>query len=216
MSGKKIADISGKRFGRLVAIEHVYTKSHNAYWSFMCDCGNIKIIPAHSVKSGNSTSCGCYQTEVTIKRLTRHNKFGTREYNIWAAIKRRCYNLNDKEYKNYGERGITICDKWLTFEGFWEDMQEGYSVELTIDRINVNGNYEKSNCRWATNEEQSNNMRSNLYHTHNGITLTISQWGKLLDIPHDRIRSRLKYGWTFEEAITKPVRQMRNNVKHYK
>lgn len=203
--GKKVCDITGQRFGRLVAVKYMYTKQHNAFWEFLCDCGNTKIIAAHCVKNGNTTSCGCYRSEVTSERLSTHKKFGTREYHTWAGIKHRCTNVNGIDYKDYGGRGITYCDKWSTFEGFWEDMQEGYSDGLSIDRINVNGNYEKSNCRWATAKEQANNMRTNLPHTYKGVTLTISQWGEKLGIPHNRIRQRLKRGWTFEDAITKPI-----------
>lgn len=200
--GKKVYDISGQRFGRLVAVKYAFTKSHNSYWECLCDCGNLKIVAAHSLKRGNTTSCGCYRREVTKEMKSTHGKYGTREYTIWAEMKARCTNFYDKDY---GGRGIKYDPKWETFEGFWEDMEEGYSDTLSIDRINVNGNYEKLNCRWATSEQQANNARSNLNFTYKGITLTISQWGKLLGIPHDRIRQRLRRGWTFEDAITKPI-----------
>lgn len=107
------------------------------------------------LRSGNTTSCGCVQKEL----CTRHGMYKTKQYKVWAAIIQRCKNENHKEWQNYGGRGISICDKWLTFEGFWEDMKENYSEGLELDRINVNGNYDKQNCRWTTESENAYNQR---------------------------------------------------------
>jgi len=127
---------------------------------------------------------------------------GTRPYHIWGGLRQRCINKNDKDYYRYGGRGITFDPKWLTFEGFWEDMQEGYADNLSLDRKDNNKGYFKDNCRWATSSEQQNNMRSNRYLTFNGEIKTLTQWSRKLNIPISTIFSRLHYGWTVEKTLS--------------
>ena len=118
----------------------------------------------------------------------------TRPYQVWKDIKKRCFYERDKEYKNYGGRGIMLCDKWLSFEGFWVDMKEEYSDELTIDRIDVNGNYEKSNCRWATHKEQARNRNSNHVVEYNGEKRCIAEWAEIFNMPYSKLYARLSTG----------------------
>ena len=132
-----------------------------------------------------------------------HGKYKSRIYHTYKHMKQRCYNKNCKDYIDYGKRGITICDEWLNdFMAFYNWAYEhGYQDNLTIDRINVNGNYEPSNCRWADMKIQANNMRKNVYLTYNGKTQTMSQWADELCIPVGRVKTRHKRGWSDKECL---------------
>lgn len=137
-----------------------------------------------------------------------HGMTRTRLYRIWQAMKTRCYNQNFTHYKHYGGRGISICDEWLNdFQAFYDwSMSHGYSDDLTIDRIDNDGNYEPSNCRWATKEQQVNNCRHCHYITFNGETHSLSEWSKILNISRAVLNNRInKYGYSVERAFTEPV-----------
>ena len=161
-SKSRIKDLTGQKFGRLTVIKHIKHK----FWLCKCECGNeIKVI-SDNFKAGRTKSCGCYRKENSEMLLYKHGKKHSRLYNVWCGIKRRCFNINCQEYKYYGLRGITICEEWKNdFEQFYNwAMLNGYNEyakfgECTIDRIDVNGNYEPRNCRWITLKEQSKNKR---------------------------------------------------------
>lgn len=151
----------------------------------------------------------CKGYKVTNLGSTTHNETKTRLFKIWGAMKERCYREKHSHYKNYGGRGIKVCEKWKNdFVEFKEwAINNGYRENLTLDRINVNGNYEPSNCRWATQKEQHNNTRKNHYIQYKGKTYTISQLSELVGRKYTTLKERIKAGWSIEDAVSKPVRQ---------
>jgi len=214
----KLIDLTGQRFGRLVVIKRVENDKHKKpKWKCMCDCGNIKIVLGAILKRGESKSCGCLLKEKMIEYNTTHGMYYTKIHRAWAGMKQRCGNKNIESYKYYGERGISVCDRWLnSFEFFLEDMGESYEQhveefgekETTIDRIDVNGNYCKENCRWATYKEQANNMRTNCLITYNGKTQNIKQWSEEIGIKYTTLFNRLNtYNWDIEKALIIPTLQ---------
>ena len=196
-------DLTGQKFGRLTVLEY----KGNSKWLCKCDCGNIRIVRAYDMKIAKTISCGCYNKEHSKNLHTIHNCAKTKIYNTWCNMKSRCYNKNNERYKIYGARGITVCQEWLDdFINFYNwAMANGYSDELSIDRIDVNGNYEPSNCRWANIELQSNNKRSNRFYTFNNETLTLKQWSIKLHINYFTLQKRLSvHKWDVERAFTTP------------
>ena len=207
------ANLIGKKFGRLTVVEEVgRNKWGGVIWRCQCDCGNITETLSKYLLNGDTTSCGCRRMEIlkeTTELETTHHMTNTRLYRIWSSMKRRCYNLNDKNYKNYGERGITICEEWNEFINFYNwAIKNNYDDNLTIDRIDVNKNYEPNNCRWVDRKIQGNNTRRNHYITYNGETKTMSEWADLYGINYNTLRGRINnYNWSIEKAFNTPVRK---------
>ena len=202
-------DLTGMRFGKLTVLSFSHAdKSGKAMWLCQCDCGNKKIIASGNLRSGNSKSCGCLHKEMLTQRMLTHGETGGRLYWIWHGMKARCLNPKEPAYKHYGKRGIMVCNEWKnSFEAFrdWA-IANGYANNLTIDRIDNNGNYEPSNCRWATAKEQANNKRSSYYITYCGKTQTIKQWADELGINYYTLHSRIvRRGWSVEKAFAKGV-----------
>lgn len=197
----------GRRFGRFVVIDkgpkHYKPSGQSCNtWLCKCECGNTKIVNGYCLRKGITKSCGCILKE-GIRRT--HGKSHTRLHNAWCHMRARCKDKNSKDYKDYGGRGITVCEEWdKSFESFYKwSMENGYTDELSIDRIDVNGNYEPSNCRWATNKEQARNTRKNRLLTFNGETKTMAEWSEITGLRPGTIQYRLdKIGWPVEKALT--------------
>lgn len=156
-------DLTGKKFNRWTVESFACSVKGHKYYNCVCDCGTRKVVCGNNVKRGLSKSCGCLNSEMAANHcveMSRHGLHKTRIYRIWEGMKRRCQTPSVHNFRDYGGRGITVCDEWQEFVPFYEwAINNGYSEELTLDRIDVNGNYEPGNCRWATWSEQSRNKR---------------------------------------------------------
>lgn len=194
-------EMIGKKFGRLTVLEECKERDKYKYkvYKCQCDCGNIIYVNSNKLKSGNTKSCGCLKAD----QLAKHKKCKTRLYSIYNNMKNRCYNKKHRDYKYYGGRGIAICDEWLNdFQAFYDwAIDNDYKENLTIDRLDVNGDYEPSNCRWATPKQQANNQRSNTYLTYNGKTQTLAQWANELGMKYACLYSRYRRKWKAKDIL---------------
>jgi hypothetical protein len=205
---------AGEKYGRLTLVKETVCTPKKHKWLCRCDCGNYTEVSIYLLKSGECKSCGCLRNEVATERcysMARHNMSRTRIYRVWSGMIGRCKNSNNKDYKNYGGRGISICDEWLDFMNFeaWA-MKNGYADELTIDRIDVNGNYEPSNCRWIPISEQQKNRRSSVLVEHNGETHCLKEWAKITGIPYSALLGRKHKRWSVSKMFETPVRGCRH------
>lgn len=200
----------GKRFSRLICIERTGTDIHGApLFKCKCDCGTIKIIRGRNLRTGQIKSCGCLSKELSSKRMSKrlykHGKAKSRPslYTVWVSMKQRCFNQKTKNFYNYGGRGISVSKEWEDYKIFEEwSFLNGYKEGLQIDRINNDGNYEPSNCRWVTCKVNSRNKRTN--RKIKGKTIT--EWSEQSNIKLTTLKARLDSGSSIEEAIRKPVR----------
>lgn len=199
--------LKSKRFGRLTILEDVGRDKNGRNVLALCNCGIIKTYRLGHIKSGKILSCGCYGREAASKSSTTHGLSKHSLYKVYKGMKNRCYNANIDSYKNYGARGIIICDEWLSsFELFFNwSMSNGYKKGLQIDRENNNGNYEPSNCRWVKQKINARNTRTNVFIKYNGKTKTIAEWCEIVGISQKRFYSRRKRGWTIEQTLSTPL-----------
>lgn len=203
--------INGK-FGRLTVLELHSIKKGATQWLCKCQCGKKTVVGVGDLRNGHTKSCGCLHLEIINngKANFKHGMEGTIFFSKWAGIKRRCLNKNDKRYNNYGGRGIKVCDRWLSFINFRDDMYQSYlehynkfGKNTSIDRINNNGNYEPNNCKWSTQREQCNNKNNNVLITYKGETLTIKQWANKLNISNTTLWNRLNtLHWSVKKSLT--------------
>ena len=169
--------------------ENGRARSGDVVWLCKCDCGNEINVPASSLKTGNTKSCGCYRVDIACKRFTKHGMKHTPIYTVWCLMIQRCTDPNATNYKNYGGRGITVCEEWKDFSKFYEDMGD-IPPGMTLDRKDNDGNYCKENCRWASYLTQENNKRNNIVITFHGQTKTLSQWARSSGINYHTLYSR--------------------------
>lgn len=210
----KFIDLTGQRFGRLTVICRADIKSKEIKWICKCDCGNEHITKGIYLRTGETKSCGCIAKEAIIKRNYKHGKRHTRLYSIWRDMIRRCESKTRYAHEHYYDKGIRLCDEWRNdFNSFYDwALNNGYTDELTIDRIDVNGNYEPNNCRWVTMKVQCNNRSNNRRISYNGAIHTLSEWEDITGIKSSTIRERIyKYGWSIEDALTLPTKKVIKN-----
>ena len=185
----------------------------NGYGMFECKCGTIKKVRISHVKNNAIKSCGCLSKEKSRERLTTHNKSKTRLYNVWRSMCDRCMLPTSRRFSDYGGRGIRICPEWTDFSNFndWA-MSSGYDKSLTLDRIDVNGDYSPTNCRWVNMTTQNRNRRDTFYVEYEGNKVALRDLCDQLKLPHSRIYQRItKYGYSLEEALTKPPKRGSNH-----
>lgn len=205
MNKKSFIDLCGKQFGYLIIVSLFEGNCNSNYiWECKCKCGRHKKVRGADLQRGATKSCGCLQKERASQAIKTHGKRHTTEYNSWAGMKERCYNKNSHKYHVYGGRGIFVCDRWLnSFEMFYEDMGLKPSPRHSLDRVNVNGNYEPKNCRWALPKVQSRNKTDNHFIEYDGKNLTMAEWSDVTGISQDAIGARLNYyGWSIKDALT--------------
>lgn len=221
----RAVDLTGIKFGRLVALAWTGRRERNALvWKFQCDCGNVVERVGVEVTQGRCSSCGCWAKEEAARRFekyarparitaaTIHGKSKTRTFYAWGGMKDRCSNPNNKDFAKYGGRGISVCQRWLdSFENFLADMGEKPDG-MTLDRIEVNGNYEPSNCRWASPRTQVNNRRKTTMLTMNGVTKPLTEWADEVGLGPKTIMYRLKQGWDVKSALTEPLNTKRKHT----
>ena len=194
-------DMVGQRFGKLVVVSRAENdKKGQARWLCQCDCGGSTITTRYNLITGQTKSCGC------ILRSPKTTELDRRLSGVHSNMKARCSNPNNPHYKYYGGRGITVCEEWQHVDKFREwAYNNGYKPGLTIDRIDVNGNYEPSNCRWITMQEQQFNKTDSHLITYKGETKCLAEWENQLGIDHRTILARLNNGWTVEQALFTPI-----------
>lgn len=215
-------DLTGKRFGRLTVLckapRRPEEKSPRVRWECLCDCGNRTIVRSDHLRRGITKSCGCLQPEVASAYMKihcpkpRYGESRDRIHNIWYLMNYRCNTEKCEAYKHYGGRGIKVCEEWANGdEGYFKfkewALNNGYADDLTIDRINNNGDYEPSNCRWVNETVQANNKRGTKFVEYNGSQYTIGDLSMMSGIQYKTLWGRLDSGWDVERAISQPVRE---------
>ena len=204
----KLVSLVGEKYGNLIVIDRhkCNDKFNKPQWLCKCDCGNTTIVKGANLKSGNTKSCGCLKIQASINngKKIKHGIRNSRIYEIWHNMKARCLNPNNKDFINYGGRGIIVCNEWKNdVKAFYDwAMANGYADDLTIDRIDNTGNYSPDNCRWVSAECQNRNKRNVVLLEYNGITKNLSEWSKETGIGITVLSNRLKRGWSIEDALT--------------
>ncbi len=202
VAGRPRTDLAGKRFGLLEALEYI----GGSRWRCRCDCGRESVILTDNLNNGHTKSCGCMRMEGARSATTTHHGSRTREYKIWAGMKKRCCNPAEPRYADYGARGIAVCERWMNdFPAFIEDMGPAPSTRHSLDRYpDRNGPYSKENCRWATAKQQARNMRNNIFLTYQGVTKLLVEWAEEYGLIYLTLFKRIKRGWPMHEALSPP------------
>lgn len=206
-----LVDLTGHIFGRLTVLKRAddYIQPsgrRRPAWLCRCECGNEIIALGDNLSCGRTNSCGCLRKEMMAEKQVTHGKTDTRLYAIWQQMKNRCCNKNLKAYKDYGGRGISVCDEWMhDFNTFYTwSIQHGYTDDLSIDRIDNDGNYTPNNCRWVTGAAQANNRRTNRLYTLDGETMSLTEWAHSRGVDPRKVFNRVYAGWDFQTALSTP------------
>lgn len=215
---KRLEDLTGKKFGRLTVMEfYDHDKYGRLRWVCNCDCGNTSIVTGTELRNGRILSCGCLRKERIVEAKRTHGMSNSPIYPEYCNMKKRCYDENTHNYKWYGGRGITVCDRWLNdIHNFYDDVsklphfrEEGY----TLDRIDNDGNYEPNNVKWSTHAEQANNRRSNLLYEYAGKMRSLTEISDITGIPYKVLHKRIRiFKWDPEKAFNTTVRKVSKNV----
>lgn len=208
----EIINLKGKIFGRLLVLKMAGKDKHrNILWTCQCECGIIKNISGVGLRTNQTKSCGCYHRDIVSKpniSSITHGKSISKIYNIWHGIKLRCYTKSSTSYKNYGGKGIIVCEEWKnSFEQFYKDMGDIPFEKAQIDRIDNNGPYSKENCRWVTSKQNCFNKSNNKYLTYKGETKLLIDWAIQYNFQRYTITNRLQQGWTIERILETPERR---------
>lgn len=204
---KRCVDLTGRKFGMLTVSEWAGRDNRGTYlWRCNCECGNSSVVVVTSLKSGLTRSCGCLIVVALRGRTVTHGMSSSAEYRAWSHMIGRCEEERSKDYPRYGGRGIKVCERWRnSFENFFADMGPRPSEEHSIDRIESDGNYEPSNCRWATKSQQALNKNTFRRIVHAGMSMTVSQWAKHTGISIATIKWRLKQGLSPDRVLALPI-----------
>lgn len=221
----KIRDLKGIRFERLLVLEiadrPITSKQDKAFWLCVCDCGKEIVTTGVNLTLGKTKSCGCLRSETTSSRTKTHGLSKTRYYRIYKGMNGRCYDEKDNEYKNYGAKGISLSDEWLTFENFMNDTYDDYLAfeeihgkdSATIDRIDSKGNYCKENCRWQTQQEQARNRSDNISIVIDGVEYaTLTEVAEVYDLNYQTVADRYRKGKRESDLIS-PIKFKGNTTK---
>jgi hypothetical protein len=190
-------NLKGERFGRLVVVRRV----PGGAWMCKCDCGGVSFVTTSNLRSDNSHSCGCALDEA---RRT-HGLTGTPEYMVWKAMRSRCNTKGDHAYRNYGGRGISVCEEWSDFVTFLTDMGTRPTPRHELDRVDNDKGYSKDNCRWITHRQNLNNKRTNRIVTYLGRSMIIAEWAEEIGVNYRTLNNRINRGWSTERALTEPI-----------
>lgn len=208
----RFKDLTGKTFGLWSVISYAGKRKTNPLWNCRCMCGVEKVVQGTNITSGKSSGCGCVQYEKLSQRNRTHGLSDHPLYPVWCEMKARCYRLAHQQYKDWGGRGIRVCERWRgSFNDFLADMGERPSDDHQIERKNNDGDYEPGNCIWATRTEQMRNMRRNRIVTFNGREMTLTEAIKECGVPDGTVHGRLRIGWDVDRALTTPHRRRRNS-----
>lgn len=210
----RFKDLTGKRFGKLTVVRFSHTQNKNSVWLCSCDCGGFSKSLAPGLNGGRVLSCGCARREASRGRWLIHGNSTKAEHKAWRSMHDRCENPKHKSYYNYGGRGISVCERWNTFENFYADLGPRPTLKHSIDRIDNESGYSPQNCRWATRDEQANNKRTNCVFTLGGKSQTLTAWAKEVGVSISSIRGRMSRGWSLEQALTTHKRIKPNQLNN--
>lgn len=213
--GSKLVDISGQRFGMLVAVKRIAIKPRRgSLWECKCDCGNTKAIFQCQLRQGKTKSCGCFFKKNVGKWNTTHGCSMTKAFRSWMGMIRRCHSEHDAAFARYGGRGIKVCEEWRnSFDAFLRDMGHPPTAKHSIGRIDNDGHYQKDNCEWQTAAQQNANRSNSVFITIDGKTKCVSEWCRHFGVNVPAAFARIKYGWDPVRVFTTPIRHYWNRIE---